>query len=123
MKLNSTPYLTIRRARMAFPILALLVSLAGPIPVGAEPAPDSRHAEASADRAWAEGEIRRIDLHNGKITLRHGEIRHLDMPPMSMVFTVRDKTRLDAFKVGDRVRFQAIHENTQYLVTEIEALQ
>ena len=42
---------------------------------------------------------------------------------MTMVFTVRDKTQLERFKVGDRVRFHAIHENAQYLVSRIEAIE
>jgi len=33
----------------------------------------------------SEGEVRRIDRSNLKITIRHGEIKNLDMPPMSMV--------------------------------------
>jgi Cu/Ag efflux protein CusF len=108
-----------------FPVLVLVMGLAGPVSGFAESMPASRPAEAKADAdaAFAEGEIRRLDLPSGKITLRHGEIRNLDMPPMTMVFTVRDRTRLDQLKVGDRVRFQAINENAQYIVTEIEARQ
>ena len=110
-------------ARTLFPVLALLMSLAGSVSAWAEPAPVPGLAAASIDSAWTEGEIRRIDLPAGKITLRHGEIRNLDMPPMTMVFTVRDRTQLERFRVGDRVRFHASNENAQYLVTEIEALQ
>jgi Cu(I)/Ag(I) efflux system protein CusF len=36
--------------------------------------------------AWAEGEIRKIDLKTGKVTLKHGYIPSLDMPPMTMGF-------------------------------------
>ena len=111
------------RARTLFPVLTLFVSLAGSVPVWAESAPAPGPAAASIDSAWTEGEIRRIDLSAGKITLRHGEIRNLDMPPMTMVFTVRDRTQLERLQVGDRVRFHASNENAQYLVTEIEALK
>lgn len=68
----------------------------------------------------AEGEIRRINLETGKLTIRHGEIKSLDMPPMTMVFTVTDQGLLAGLKVGDRIRFAAVHEGGQYGVTDIQ---
>lgn len=77
-------------------------------------------AIAQADN-WAEGEIRKIDLKTGKVTLKHGYIPKLDMPPMTMVFGISDKQMLSRFKVGDKVRFQAVDENGQLRVTEMVA--
>ncbi len=81
------------------------------------------HAAASADSqtTWAEGEVRRIDKDNRKITLRHGEIKNLNMPPMSMVFQVKDPALLDKAAVGAKVRFQAVQEGGSYLLTALEA--
>jgi Cu/Ag efflux protein CusF len=67
----------------------------------------------------SEGEVRKIDRDAGKITLKHGEIKPLDMPPMTMVFEVRDKALLDGLQPGDRVRFRAVHEGGKYRVTQI----
>lgn len=64
----------------------------------------------TASAEMADGEVRRIDKAQKKITLRHGEIKSLEMPPMSMVFQVRDAALLDAVKVGDKVRFSAAKE-------------
>ncbi|MCX2861455.1 copper-binding protein [Paucibacter sp. PLA-PC-4] len=74
--------------------------------------PTRQHATAlAADLAWAEGEVRRIDLGKKKMTLKHGEIKNLDMPPMTMVFTWEDGALpadlLTALKPGDKLRFQA----------------
>jgi Cu(I)/Ag(I) efflux system protein CusF len=66
------------------------------------------------------GEVRRIDLANQKITLRHEEITHLNMPPMTMVFKVRDKSLLNNLSVGDGVRFVAIKQGGEYWVTEMQ---
>jgi len=78
-------------------------------------------AAAEANKAdMAEGEVRRIDKEGGKVTLRHGEIKSLDMPPMTMVFAVRDKALLDSLKAGDKVRFKAVNEAGKYIVTEIQ---
>jgi Cu/Ag efflux protein CusF len=67
-----------------------------------------------------EGEVRRVDKGAGKITLRHGEIKQLEMPPMTMVFEVRDKALLDSVKPGDKVNFKVINENGKMIVTELK---
>ncbi len=54
-----------------------------------------------------DGEVRKVSKDTGKITLKHGEIKNLDMPPMTMVFQVKDPGLLDKVKPGDKVRFAA----------------
>jgi Cu/Ag efflux protein CusF len=77
-------------------------------------------ATAAASAAdLADGEVRRIDKGTGKLTLRHGEIKHLDMPGMTMVFQVQDPALLDKVKVGDKVRFRAEKAASGYVVTAI----
>ena len=66
------------------------------------------------------GEVRKIDLSAAKITLKHGEIKSLDMPPMTMVFTVQDASTLAQFRVGDQVRFVAVIQNGKMVVTEMQ---
>jgi len=75
---------------------------------------------AAAAPGLTDGEVRKIDKENGKITIKHGEIKHMDMPPMTMVFQVKDKAWLDKLKAGDKVRFQAEKQGTDYVVTVIE---
>jgi Cu(I)/Ag(I) efflux system protein CusF len=65
----------------------------------------------------AEGEIRKVDKDAKKITIKHGEIRSLDMPAMTMVFQVKDAALLDAVKAGDKVRFSAEKIGGAYVVT------
>ena len=66
------------------------------------------------------GEVRKVDRNNQKITIKHGEIKSLDMPPMTMVFTVKDPALLDAAKPGDKVRFGVAREEGKFVVTAIE---
>jgi Cu(I)/Ag(I) efflux system protein CusF len=68
----------------------------------------------------AEAEVRKVDKAAGKLTLKHGEIKNLDMPPMTMVFTARDPALLDKVKAGDQVTSSAEKEGGQYVVTAIE---
>ena len=70
--------------------------------------------------AMTNAEVRKVDKENNKITLKHGEIKNLDMPPMTMVFQVTDPKMLDKVKAGDKVRFAAISEGGKMMVTEIQ---
>lgn len=72
---------------------------------------------------WAQAEVRRIDVPNKRVTLRHGEIKSLDMPPMTMVFHVEDPALLDGLSPGDNVRVQVIKQGRQYRVTALEKLR
>lgn len=71
--------------------------------------------------ALTDGEVRRIDRDQGKVTIKHGEIRNLEMPPMTMVFRVKDASMLDRLKPGDKIRFAADQVDGAYTVTQIEA--
>lgn len=79
----------------------------GKMPMGAAP-------------GMTDGEIRKIDKENGKVTIKHGEIKSLDMPPMSMVFNVKDKAMLDKVKVGEKIQFVVIMDAGKMVVTDIQ---
>jgi uncharacterized cupredoxin-like copper-binding protein len=74
------------------------------------------------ESSFTTGEVRKIDLQNSKITIRHGAIKNLDMPPMTMVFTVKDKDMLSPLKSGDSVRFVVMHEAGKYVITQLQKL-
>ena len=80
-----------------------------------------RVSDTAAALPWATAEVRRIDKAAGKVSLKHGDIKNLDMPPMSMVFQVKDPSQLDALQVGQQVCFQAVQEKGAYWVVKIEA--
>ncbi len=77
-------------------------------------------AFAQAALPLTEGEVRKVNKEDGKITLKHGEIKNLDMPPMSMVFQVKDPALLDKVKAGDKVNFTADKINGAFTVLSIE---
>ena len=71
----------------------------------------------------ANGEVRKIDLENKKITLKHGVITNLDMPGMTMVFQVKDPAILEKVKAGDKVKFTADEVNGALTVLSIETVK
>jgi Cu(I)/Ag(I) efflux system periplasmic protein CusF len=78
---------------------------------------------ANVGTDMTEGEVRKLDRERGNITLKHGDIKNLDMPAMTMVFKAKDKAMLDALKLGDKVRFKAIDQDGKFMVTEIEVVK
>lgn len=70
-----------------------------------------------------EAEVRKVDLDTQKITLKHGEIKNLGMPPMTMVFRVKDPALLTAVKAGDKVRFSADRVNGVFTVLTLEPVK
>ena len=75
---------------------------------------------AQATLPPTEGEVRKVDKEAGKVTLKHGEIKNLEMPGMTMVFQVKDPALLEKVKAGDQVSFTADKVNGTYTVLTIE---
>jgi Cu(I)/Ag(I) efflux system periplasmic protein CusF len=65
-------------------------------------------------------EVKKIDKDAKKITLKHEEIKSLDMPPMTMVFQVKDNAMVEGLKPGDKVKFRAEKTKSGYAVSTIE---
>ena len=98
----------------------LLLAFAFPFAATADDAHHKPTNVAQAAAALSEGEVRKIDKEAKKLTIRHGPLANLDMPPMTMVFQVQDAAMLEQVKVGDKIRFQADKVGGAYTVTRIE---
>ena len=85
-------------------------------------APVSSTPPAANSQELSEGEVTRWDARTQKVTLRHGELKNLNMPPMTMVFTLQDTGQASQIKVGDKVRFRAEQVNGAFVVTQIEPM-
>lgn len=83
---------------------------------------DDQPAAAVAASPLAEGEVRKVDKAAGKLTIRHGPLENLGMPPMTMVFRVRDAAMLDQVKPGDRIKFLAEKIDGAYTVTQLKVV-
>ena len=80
-------------------------------------------AAFAAQAQMADGEVRKVDKEGGKLTLKHADIKSLDMPAMTMVFVVKDKAMLDKLKAGDKIKFKAINDAGKFTVTEMQMAQ
>ncbi len=77
-------------------------------------------ANAMPAKDMAEAEVRKVDRDAKKVTLKHGPIKNLDMPGMTMVFQVKDAALLDKFIVGDKIMFTAEQQQGAFVVTGAE---
>ena len=77
-------------------------------------------AVAAKGAEMTSGEVRKVDLEAQKITLKHGEIKNLEMPGMTMVFKAANPSLLDNVKAGDKVNFTAEKRDGAIVVTAIE---
>jgi Cu/Ag efflux protein CusF len=113
--MNSKPH------ALAFATLLMSCLLALPQAASAQAAAASTAAASATD--WVDAEIRKVDLAGKKLTLKHGDIKHLDMPAMTMVFAIADGAatpeQLAALKPGDKVKVQVVGKDGRTIVTAL----
>ena len=102
------------------PVVALAQPTPSAAPAAAPAAPTADAAPAAATAELSEGEVVRWDPRTSKVTLRHGPIKNLDMPPMTMVFTVKDTTNAAAISPGAKLRFRAEQQQGAHVLTQVE---
>ena len=105
------------KTRFALALLAFALSTA---PLGAFAQTVAPVIDKVALKDAAEGEVRKVDKEAKKITLKHGPIKNLDMPGMTMVFQVKDAALLDKLAAGDKIIFTAEQDKGAMVVTGIE---
>jgi Cu/Ag efflux protein CusF len=80
-------------------------------------------AGRAAAPALAEGEVIKVDPQGKKVTLKHGAIKNLNMPPMTMDYQVQDPALFARLKPGSKIRFTAGRVNGAYTVLTVEDAQ
>jgi Cu(I)/Ag(I) efflux system protein CusF len=93
-----------------------------------DPAPRMKaHGHMSMDKAApaatsstgsdAHGLVKYVDKKRGRVKLKHGPIKRLDMPGMTMVFRVKNPALLSDVKPGDEVGFTIEVDGSTFYVT------
>lgn len=100
--------------------LLSVIAMLGLLSANAFASSHSAEPAVSSAAAISQAEVRKIDMTQQKITLRHGPLADLGMPPMTMVFSVQDATQLEGLKVGDKVQFVAQQQGSQFVATELQ---
>lgn len=72
------------------------------------------------DDRYTSGVVRNVDMAQGKITIKHGAIKNLGMPSMTMIFKAKDTAMLNAVKTGDMVQFIVERQSGALVITDIK---
>jgi Cu/Ag efflux protein CusF len=77
---------------------------------------------AATANEWISAEVRKLDLVQGRVTLRHERIESLDMAPMTMVFRLGEGVATDNLVEGAQVRFQVVRDTGtgRLMITALE---
>lgn len=104
-------------------LVVISAAILAPLSHAQSAAPPSASAPAPAPAAgkeMAEAEVRRVDKESKKVSLKHGPIKSLDMPPMTMVFQVRDEKLFEKLVPGQKILFSAEQLQGAYVITAVE---
>lgn len=130
--MHNTALLVSRTSRTALAVRLALAAALIPALAGAQATAHDHAAHGAqsaetepvaASQDLSEGEVTRWDARTSKVTLRHGELKNLGMPPMTMVFQLRVAAPEPALKAGDKVRFRAEQDQGAFVVTQLEVLR
>ncbi len=83
-------------------------------------AADEAKPAAAASTELSDGEVRKVDKTAGTVTIKHGSIPKLEMPPMIMAYHVKDKAMLGHLQPGDKIKFDVDRVDGKYTVTRLE---
>jgi Cu/Ag efflux protein CusF len=106
--------------KQIFTASALAMGVALPMSSFAQSAMDPDKMDMSQVAAMTDGDVRKVDQEASRVTIKHGDIKHLDMPGMTMVFTAKDKNLLASVKPGDKVKFMVVNEGGKMVLTDIQ---
>ena len=113
--------LNLRNTLLAWAAALTLSGFAHAQSTASDAASTANSRDQSSTAELADGEVRKVDKDNKKLTLKHGPLKNLDMPGMTMVFQVSDDAMLEKVQPGDKVRFKAEKIDGKLTVTRIEA--
>lgn len=103
---------------MANPVFAADEHHDGHMAQDAQHQDDKHHsAEHDADM-WASGTVKKVDVEKSLIKIKHGPIKNMNMPPMTMSFGVVDKGLLSQVKVGDEILFKVEKMDGKMVLTK-----
>ncbi|KHK50952.1 hypothetical protein PI87_21980 [Ralstonia sp. A12] len=84
-------------------------------------ASEGQNTAVPAGSDLIDGEVRKVDKGAGRLTIKHGPIKDLDMPSMTMVYQVEKAALLDNVQAGDNLRFRLKSEGGKFVVTEVQS--
>jgi Cu/Ag efflux protein CusF len=77
-------------------------------------------AAGAIAQEYTRGVVNKIDTKAQKVTIKHEDLKNLDMPAMTMVFRVKDAAIIEKLKAGQNIEFVAERVDGKLTVTEVK---
>lgn len=77
-------------------------------------------AKATPTDALTDAEVKKVDVSTGMVTLKHGALDNVGMPPMTMAFKAKDAGMLKRVHEGDKVKVRVENVNGAMTVVKME---
>lgn len=69
---------------------------------------------------YTKGQVTKVDEKAKKVTIKHEDLKNLDMPAMTMVFAVPDDATMKKLSAGKSIEFVAEKVKGKLTVTEVK---
>ena len=79
----------------------------------------SSGSAAESNAALTDAEVKKVDAASGRITLKHGALDNVGMPPMTMAFKAKDAAMLAQVHVGDKVKVRIENVNGTLTIVKL----
>ncbi|EKS9885788.1 copper-binding protein [Burkholderia pyrrocinia] len=79
----------------------------------------SSDGAAESHAALTDAEVKKVDAATGKVTLKHGALDNVGMPPMTMAFKAKDAAMLEQVHVGDKVKVRIENVNGTMTIVKL----
>lgn len=77
-------------------------------------------SKVSSNNALTDAEVKKVDASTGMVTLKHGALENVGMPPMIMAFKAKDAAMVKQIKEGDKVKVRVEEVNGTLTIVKLE---
>ncbi|HDR9587614.1 TPA: copper-binding protein [Burkholderia stabilis] len=79
----------------------------------------SSGGSAESKAVLTDAEVKKVDAATGKLTLKHGALENVGMPPMTMAFKAKDAAMLEQVHAGDKVKVRIENVNGTLTIVKL----
>ncbi|BFG78160.1 copper-binding protein [Paraburkholderia terrae] len=77
-------------------------------------------APSASKTALTDAEVKKVDPETGMVTLKHGALENVGMPPMTMAFKAKDPAMVKQVHEGDKVKVRVESVNGMLTIVKME---
>ncbi|WP_272544883.1 copper-binding protein [Burkholderia cepacia] len=79
----------------------------------------SMKASTSSSAPLTDAEVKKVDAASGMVTLKHGALENVGMPPMTMAFKAKDAAMVKQVHEGDKVKVRVENVNGTLTIVKL----